>query len=90
MPTSTGLNLRTFRVLVVEDHKLLRQMLTELLEQRGATCLSFETADDALISVLGGYVPDLLITDHLVPGQISLPCSLQAMDTRSAPISPLP
>lgn len=65
------LNLTSFRVVVVEDDHLLRQILEELLEEQGAHCSSFSTADDALLHVLGAGQPDILIADHLVPGQLT-------------------
>lgn len=65
------LNLMSFRVAVVEDDPMLGQILEDLLDERGARCTRFLTADDALLAFLRDGKPDLLITDHLVPGQLT-------------------
>lgn len=65
------LNLSSFRVAVVEDDSTLGEILQDLLEERGALCTRFSTADDALMAVLNAGQPDLLVTDHLVPGQLT-------------------
>lgn len=75
LPPSEGipqlLNLSSFRVAVVEDDPLLCQILEDVLQDRGADCRAFPNADDALVALLGSGPPDLLITDHLVPGQLT-------------------
>ena len=65
------LNLNSFRVAVVEDDPLLSQILEDVLQDRGAVCAAFPNADDALVAILGTGQPDLLITDHWVPGQLT-------------------
>lgn len=65
------LNLTSFRVIVVEDDPILGQILEDLLDERGAHCTRFMTADDALVALLRDGQPDLFITDHLVPGQLT-------------------
>lgn len=65
------LNLTSFRVAVVEDDLILGQILEDLLDERGAHCTKFATADDALMAVIDTGQPDLLITDHLLPGQLT-------------------
>jgi len=65
------LNLNSFRVAVVENDPLLCQILEDVLQDRSAVCAAFPTADDALVAILGSGQPDLLITDHLVPGQLT-------------------
>lgn len=65
------LNLNSFRVAVVEDDPLLCEILEDVLQDRGAECAAFPNADDALVAILGSGQPDLLITDHLVPGQLT-------------------
>lgn len=62
MPDS--LSFRSFRILVVEDSSILNELITELLIERGAECTAFTSADDALVAVLNGYRPDIVITDH--------------------------
>lgn len=68
---SLMLNLKSFRVAVVEDDPMLGQILEDLLEERGACCTKYLTADDALVALLRSGQPDLFITDHLVPGQLT-------------------
>lgn len=65
------LNLNSFRIAVVEDDPLLCQILEDVLQDRGAECTAFPNADDALVAILRSGQPDLLITDHLVPGQLT-------------------
>lgn len=58
-------------VVVVEDDSILGPLMTEILKGFGANCILFQTADDALMHVLGSHGScGLLITDHGVPGQI--------------------
>lgn len=64
------LNLTSVRVVVVEDNLMLGQILDDFLADSRATLHHFTTGDDALVAVLGGLRPDLLITDHLMPGQL--------------------
>jgi len=64
------LNLSSFQVVIVEDDPLLGGILADLLDDRGARIVSYASADDALVGQLGAPKPDLLIADHLVPGQL--------------------
>lgn len=59
-------------IVVVEDDRILRQLMIDILTDMGATCLEFEAADDALIHLLNTpAIYSLLITDHSLPGQLS-------------------
>lgn len=49
---------------------MLGRILQDLLDERGASCTGYSTADDAMVGILAAGQPDLLITDHLVPGQL--------------------
>ncbi|WP_278438999.1 response regulator [Pseudomonas oryzihabitans] len=64
------LNLSSFQVVIVEDDALLGGILEEMLVERGANTVSYSSADEALLGLLQTDKPDLLITDHLVPGQL--------------------
>ena len=57
---------------VIEDNALLAELLGQHLEERlGWTCVRFDNADDALVELLQRkQAPALLITDHLMPGQL--------------------
>lgn len=65
------LKLSTFRVVVVEDNEILTSILEDFFSDRGAKATYFGNADDALITVLQEGKPDLLITDQLLPGQLT-------------------
>lgn len=58
-------------IIVVEDDPTLRELMTAILAEIGATTLAFETADDALTFILQsqGHCP-LVIVDQGLPGQI--------------------
>lgn len=63
---------RQCNIVVVEDDRILRQLMIDILTEMGATCLEFEAADDALIHLLNTpEIYNLLITDHSLPGQLS-------------------
>ncbi|APQ11861.1 response regulator [Pseudomonas oryzihabitans] len=57
---------------VIEDNALLAELLGQHLEERlGWTCVRFDNADDALVELLQKKeAPALVITDHLMPGQL--------------------
>lgn len=59
-------------LVVIEDNGLLAELLSNHLEERlGWTCVRFDTADDALVHLLQQQQsPGLVITDHLMPGQL--------------------
>lgn len=58
-------------VVIVEDDPVLRPLMTDILQGLRANCVSFETADDALMHLLESRGDcALLIADHGVPGQI--------------------
>jgi DNA-binding NtrC family response regulator len=58
-------------VVIVEDDPVLRSLMADILRGIRAKCVTFESADDALMHVLESHGKcGLLITDHGVPGQI--------------------
>ena len=58
-------------LVLIEDDPLLQSILSGFVEELGGRVSSFETADDALVYMLSaGEKPSLVVTDHLVPGQI--------------------
>jgi DNA-binding NtrC family response regulator len=58
-------------IVIVEDDPVLRPLMSDILKGTRANCVSFETADDALMHVLDSHGQcALLIADHGVPGQI--------------------
>jgi DNA-binding NtrC family response regulator len=59
------------KVIVIEDDPTLRLLMADILKGIGAESLAFETADDALMSMLEERVPcPLVVVDHALPGQV--------------------
>ena len=61
-PSSTG------RVLLIDDEELVRAATGEMLIELGYAVVEAASAEAALDLVRGGLVPDLLVTDQLMPG----------------------
>lgn len=59
-------------VVVIEDNGMLAELLGNHLEERLQwACTRFDNADDALVHLLQQQdAPALVITDHLMPGQL--------------------
>ncbi len=60
---------QTGMVLLVDDEAPVRESTAEMLRVLGYTVVESGSAEDALARLDGGLEPDLLITDHLMPGQ---------------------
>ena len=58
----------TGTVLVVDDHDLVRLSTAEMLADLGYEVITAKSGEDAAELVAGGLVPDLVVTDHLMPG----------------------
>ncbi len=58
-------------VLIVDDQKAIRDVLCRLLEQMGLETLSASSGAEALKLLQNRPLPDLLITDHMMPGEIN-------------------
>ncbi|HET9427333.1 MAG TPA: PAS domain-containing protein [Allosphingosinicella sp.] len=56
------------RVLLVDDEILVRESTAGMLEDLGFEVHATGSAEEALAALRGGLDPDLLITDHLMPG----------------------
>jgi CheY-like chemotaxis protein len=56
-----------WRVLVIEDHPVSLELVTELLQQEGCQVLTAETADAGLRLAAAGR-PDLILMDLQLPG----------------------
>jgi len=65
---SEGLRLDGVRVLVVDDMRHVRDVVTEILERAGATVTAVGSAEDAL-DVLQLERPNVLLTDLSMPGK---------------------
>jgi PAS domain S-box-containing protein len=55
-------------VLLVDDENLVRQSTADMLSDLGFDVVETSSADSGLQLVREGLVPDLLVTDHLMPG----------------------
>jgi PAS domain S-box-containing protein len=66
-PTELAPRARNEQVLLVEDDAEVRTMIQRLLEELGYRVTSVETGRAALELVAGGLVPDLLLTDVVLP-----------------------
>jgi two-component system cell cycle sensor histidine kinase/response regulator CckA len=56
------------RVLVVEDEQILRETTAELVALAGHDVATAADGDEALRIMAGGYVPDAIVLDLLMPG----------------------
>ena len=56
------------RVLVVDDHRLNRKLVAEVLESAGYEMMQAATAEDALALLSCGPRPDLILMDIALPG----------------------
>jgi PAS domain S-box-containing protein len=55
-------------VLLVDDEEVVRMSTADMLENIGFDVRQASSAEAALTMVEAGLVPDLLVTDHLMPG----------------------
>ncbi|HVG49887.1 MAG TPA: PAS domain S-box protein [Rubellimicrobium sp.] len=55
-------------VLLVDDEDLVRAMAADMLTDLGYAVIEASSADEALDLISQGLAPDLLVTDHLMPG----------------------
>src|SRR6266567_6400799 len=61
-------HLHGVRVLVVDDMRYVREVVTEILERAGATVTAVDSAEDAL-EVLQRERPTVLLSDLSMPGK---------------------
>jgi CheY-like chemotaxis protein len=54
--------------LLVDDEELVRMSTADMLMDLGYEVVEANSAEEALSLISGGLRPDLLITDHLMPG----------------------
>ncbi|WP_210528191.1 PAS domain-containing hybrid sensor histidine kinase/response regulator [Rubellimicrobium arenae] len=57
-------------VLLVDDEDLVRMSMAEGLRELGYDVEDVGTAAEALEAVRMGFVPDVLVTDHIMPGML--------------------
>jgi signal transduction histidine kinase len=56
-------------VLLVDDEELVRASTADMLQELGFKVTEAGSAEDAVQLLSKGYCPDLLVTDHLMPGK---------------------
>jgi CheY-like chemotaxis protein len=60
------------RVMLIEDDALVRRMISEALDADGMEVAGLASAEDALVLLGAGQVPDVLVADvNLGPGGLS-------------------
>lgn len=59
---------RSGAVLLVDDEELVRASTSDMLAELGYQVVEARSAEEAIGLIDGGLVPDLLVTDHLMPG----------------------
>jgi PAS domain S-box-containing protein len=68
-------------VLLVDDEEYIRAVTAEMLVELGFRVHAAESAAAALAALEGGLMPDLVMTDHLMPGMTGVELAL-AVRTR--------
>ena len=59
------------RILVVEDDPVLLDGLRRVLSARGYDVAAARDGADALATVSGGFIPDVIVADYRLPGRIT-------------------
>ena len=72
-------------ILIVDDEKEIRQLLKEFLEKNGFDVLEAEDGQKAL-KLAGEHVPDLVITDMLLPKEHGIEVMQSIKDKLFLPI----
>lgn len=63
--------------LLVDDEKLVRTSTAEMLRELGYQVADASSAEEALALIGTGFRPDLLVTDHLMPGMTGTDLALR-------------
>jgi CheY-like chemotaxis protein/two-component sensor histidine kinase len=75
-------------VLLVDDEELVRASTAQMLAELGYAVTEAASAEEALGLLDGGLAPDLLVTDHLMPGMTGTDL-VRALRGRGQPASAL-
>ena len=67
-PAETGEGVHRAIVLLVDDEDLVRLAMAEGLRELGYDVEEVSSASEALEAIAAGFRPDILITDHMMPG----------------------
>lgn len=55
------------RILFIDDDQILRDMYSAKFQRNGYDIKSVESGEEAINLIKGGFVPDILITDLMIP-----------------------
>ena len=69
-------------VLLVDDEDVVRDSTADMLEEFGYEVRQAESAEAALMLVAKGLSPDLLVTDHLMPGMTGVDLAREILQDR--------
>jgi CheY-like chemotaxis protein len=70
--------------LLVDDEDIVRASTADMLSDLGYAVVEAASAEEALALIDGGLAPDVLITDHLMPGMIGTDLAQVLKETRPA------
>ncbi|MBI1684266.1 response regulator [Caulobacter hibisci] len=73
-------------VLLVDDEALVRAATADMLVDLGYRVVQAASAADALSMLEDGFEPDLLVTDHLMPGMSGTDLARQILTKRDLPV----
>lgn len=59
---------RAYRVLLIDDDELVRGAIAEILSEAGLQVEQIRSASDGMERLSAGSLPDIVVTDHLMPG----------------------
>jgi CheY-like chemotaxis protein len=68
--------------LLVDDEDLVRMSTADMLMDLGYSVVEASSAEEALALVGNGVTPDLLVTDHLMPGMTGVELARSLRSTR--------
>ncbi|WP_318781341.1 response regulator [Sphingomonas aliaeris] len=69
-------------VLLVDDEDVVRDSTADMLEEFGYEVRQADSAEAALMLVAKGLSPDLLVTDHLMPGMTGVDLARELLQDR--------
>ncbi len=84
----SGTRMESSRALVVDDNPSVRKLAGRLLSQASFKIMEAENAVNALASIQSGQVPDLVVTDILMPGRLNGLDLVEALES-SVPAVPI-
>jgi signal transduction histidine kinase/CheY-like chemotaxis protein len=76
-PVEMGGAARSGKVLLVDDNDLVRNSTREMLMDMGYEVVDTDRAESALEMIESGDRPDILITDHIMPGMTGVELALR-------------